>query len=145
MHRTLLQHGIGSIDTKHLKINIISLSLQLHIFLWRRLFCQIELILAVLKGSRMICFWIRRSKVRSPAATSFAAVIAVAQTVTYKLKKFIFTVCHPVVWMRRYTEVPSQSPKLCRFIKLKTFLSVLTFYLLDDNDSLRSFQKDDES
>ena len=40
------------------------------------------------------CLWIKRSEVRSLAETLCAAVIAVVETVTYKLFKFTFTVYH---------------------------------------------------
>ena len=51
--------------------------------------------------------WLTRlpldQKVRGsiPAATLCAAVLEVAQTITHKLLKFIFTVYHPVFRMRR--------------------------------------------
>ena len=67
------------------------------------------------------CFWNRRSEVRSPAATTCAAVIVVAQTVSYKLMKSNVTVYHTVFQMRRYSEAPSQSPKWYRLVKLNTF------------------------
>ena len=50
---------------------------------------------------------IRRSEVRSTAETSCAAVIAVAQAVRYKPKKFIFTVYHPIFQMRLNREPKS--------------------------------------
>ena len=37
----------------------------------------------------------------SSAATFRAAIIAVALTVTYKLMKFVYTVNHPVILVRR--------------------------------------------
>ena len=44
---------------------------------------------------------VKRSEVRSPEATLRAAVFEMAQTVTYKLMKFIFTVYRPIFRMRR--------------------------------------------
>ena len=41
------------------------------------------------------CLWIKRSEVRSPAATPCAAVNVVVQTVTYKLLKFISLLTAP--------------------------------------------------
>ena len=57
----------------------------------------------LIPGSRM-AKWIRRlsgfGSEGLKSATICAAVIVVAQTVTYKLIKLIFTVCHPAFRMR---------------------------------------------
>ena len=63
---------------------------------------------------------LRKSLDQSPAATSCAAVIVVAQIVTYKLMKNIFIVDHPIFRMRHKNKATSQSPYWCRLVKLNT-------------------------
>ena len=78
-------------------------------------------------GNR-IAEWIARlpleqnSKVRSPATTLCAAVIAVVYTITYMLMKFFFTVYYPAFRMRRNMKAPCQSLQWCRLVKLNTFV-----------------------
>ena len=49
--------------------------------------------------------------VQTSTAPSCTFVTVVAQTVTNKFLKYIFTVYHPVFRMRRLIKVPSQSPR----------------------------------
>ena len=48
----------------------------------------------------------------------------VAQTVTYKLLKFIFTVYNSIFLMKPVNKVPSQSLKWRQLVKLNTFLVI---------------------